>query len=38
LPIVDRVVKSVRTGDTSVHDALQEAERLAQQEVDKLRS
>jgi multiple sugar transport system substrate-binding protein len=38
LPIVDRMVKKVRTGEASVRDALKEAEELSQQEVDKFKS
>ncbi|MGH2354645.1 MAG: extracellular solute-binding protein, partial [Chloroflexota bacterium] len=38
LPIVNQMVKSVRSGEASVRDALMEAENLCQQEVDKLKS
>jgi multiple sugar transport system substrate-binding protein len=38
LPIMDAMVKKVRAGQASVRDALQEAEQLAQQEVDKLKT
>jgi multiple sugar transport system substrate-binding protein len=38
LPVMDAMVKKVRAGEAAVRDALQEAEQLAQQEVDKLRS
>jgi ABC-type glycerol-3-phosphate transport system substrate-binding protein len=38
LPIMDGMVKKVRAGQSSVRDALQEAEQLAQQEVDKLKT
>jgi multiple sugar transport system substrate-binding protein len=37
LPVVDRMVKKVRSGEMNVRDALKEAEDLCQQEVDKLR-
>jgi hypothetical protein len=35
---MNAMVTKVRAGQASVRDALQEAEQLAQQEVDKLRS
>ncbi|HEX2035313.1 MAG TPA: extracellular solute-binding protein [Chloroflexota bacterium] len=38
LPIVDRMVKQVRSGEAAVRDALSEAEMLCQQEVDRLKS
>ena len=38
LPIMDAMVKKVRAGQASVRDALQEAEQLAQQEVDRLKT
>ncbi len=38
LPIVDAMVKKVRSGQAAVRDALKEAEDLCQQEVDKFRS
>lgn len=38
LPIVDRMVKKVRSGEMNVRDALREAEDLSQQEVDKFKS
>ncbi|HVG97953.1 MAG TPA: extracellular solute-binding protein [Chloroflexota bacterium] len=38
LPIVDSMVKKVRSEQMNVRDALKEAEDLCQQEVDKLRS
>jgi multiple sugar transport system substrate-binding protein len=37
LPIMDRMVKKVRSGEASVRDALKEAEDLSQLEVDKFR-
>ena len=38
LPIMAAMVKKVRSGEASVRDALRDAEMLAQQEVDKLKS
>lgn len=38
LPIMGAMVNKVRNGEASVRDALQEAEHLAQQEVDKLKT
>ena len=38
LPVMDAMVKKVRAGQASVRDALQEAEQLAQQEVDRLKT
>jgi hypothetical protein len=38
LPVMNAMITKVRAGQASVRDALQEAEGLAQQEVDRLRT